>query len=480
MTRRLKILLPFLVLGLLLAPVSLLSEDVIVASVADLRAALLDPTPGRTYLIAPGIYERTSGGFSSNTGILRGTEAQPIIFRALDPGNKPEIRGGMYLPGMAWVTFDGLHLTRPGAHGMNLDDSDHRDDTHHISLLNMHYESTADKTAFANIKMARLDDVRIDGCLFEGWGDEAIDFVGVHGGKIINNRFIGVPGFFQRMAIQLKGGTWDIEVANNFILNAGGRGIQAGGGSSETNSRPQSPPFEAERINVWGNIIVRSKACWVASTQTGSRFHHNICYLPTTWIMRVLQENGFSQPNQNATVDHNLFVYSGAMGNEFVNVGPGTAVETFIFDNNAYWQVDGDSPVPPNLPVAETNTIDQVDPELINSGTRTMRIGSSSAVFGGIGTPSGPASVASWQITAGQMPDGLTLNGATGAISGIPSAAGEFTFTVSGAGLIGSAVREYTVTIAAAVVVIAVAPDELPDGRVGEPYTALLSLDVAQ
>ena len=54
--------------------------------------------------------------------------------------------------------------------------------------------------------------------------------------------------------------------------------------------------------------------------QNENRFHHNTCCSPTTWLMRVLQEDSFSQPNQNAAVDHNLFVYSGAMSDEFANV----------------------------------------------------------------------------------------------------------------------------------------------------------------
>ncbi len=80
-----------------------------------------------------------------------------------------------------------------------------------------------------------------------------------------------------------------------------------------------------------------------------------------------------------------------------VNVGPRTAVETFTFDNNAYFQIDGsasgilrlfsflDDPDPPNLPVEETNMIHQVDPELIDPGTSTMRIGSENPVFDNIG-----------------------------------------------------------------------------------------------
>ena len=52
-----------------------------------------------------------------------------------------------------------------------------------------------------------------------------------------------------------------------------------------------------------------------------------------------------------------------------------------------------------------------------------------------------------WAITGGTLPAGLTLNGVTGAISGKPTSAGTFTFTVEALNEYGKDAKEYTIFI---------------------------------
>ena len=53
--------------------------------------------------------------------------------------------------------------------------------------------------------------------------------------------------------------------------------------------------------------------------------------------------------------------------------------------------------------------------------------------------------VTSFAVTAGALPAGLSLNAASGVVSGIPAAPGSSTFTVTGAGLSGQAAMGCTI-----------------------------------
>ena len=76
-----------------------------------------------------------------------------------------------------------------------------------------------------------------------------------------------------------------------------------------------------------------------------------------------------------------------------------------------------------------------------------------------------------WDITAGQLPPGLTMNPASGAISGTPNAAGSYDFTVTASNAAGaSAPVSFTISIAAAG-----APSATPVPTLGETALALLA-----
>lgn len=99
---------------------------------------------------------------------------------------------------------------------------------------------------------------------------------------------------------------------------------------------------------------------------------------------------------------------------------------------------------------------------------------------GSVGTPynqmvsaSGGTSPYTFAVSSGALPGGLTLNSATGAITGMPLAAGTFNFSITATdanGCPGS--RLYTVIISSAgCPAIALNPGTLPPGAVGAPYS---------
>jgi hypothetical protein len=79
-----------------------------------------------------------------------------------------------------------------------------------------------------------------------------------------------------------------------------------------------------------------------------------------------------------------------------------------------------------------------------------------------------------WSISSGGLPAGITLDASTGAIGGVPTAAGTFQFTVNVSdSLARTASKPFSLTVAAALV-ISSAPN-LPGGTTGTPYTQTLA-----
>lgn len=99
---------------------------------------------------------------------------------------------------------------------------------------------------------------------------------------------------------------------------------------------------------------------------------------------------------------------------------------------------------------------------------------------GTVGTPynqivsaSGGTAPYTFSVSSGALPTGLILNAATGAITGTPTTAATFNFTITATDAGGcSGSRPYTMTIAPpGCAVITLNPGTLPPGVVGTPYS---------
>jgi hypothetical protein len=104
-----------------------------------------------------------------------------------------------------------------------------------------------------------------------------------------------------------------------------------------------------------------------------------------------------------------------------------------------------------------------VGPASISPGT----VGSSySQTF----TQTGGSGVSTWDLSAGALPNGLALSPA-GVLSGIPTASGNFNFTVRATAVNGcQGAQTYTITITCPGLIIN--PTTLPEGRAQQPYPA--------
>jgi hypothetical protein len=102
-------------------------------------------------------------------------------------------------------------------------------------------------------------------------------------------------------------------------------------------------------------------------------------------------------------------------------------------------------------------------------------------VFGVVGTSysqtiqvSGGLSPFTFSVTSGGLPPGLTLEGNTGAISGTPTAAGSYSFTITVTDSMAQKVsRDFFMAVTT---MIAVSPSSLPPATINVPYSQTLTV----
>ena len=107
--------------------------------------------------------------------------------------------------------------------------------------------------------------------------------------------------------------------------------------------------------------------------------------------------------------------------------------------------------------------------------TTTITITTTSLPAGTVGTPysaqlASSVSNASWSVSSGNLPGGLTL-GSAGVISGTPTASGTFNFTVKAISGNASGTKTLSITVnAAATPTLTITTTSLPSGTVGNAY----------
>ncbi|MBN1865615.1 MAG: right-handed parallel beta-helix repeat-containing protein [Victivallales bacterium] len=186
--------------------------------------------------------------------------------------------------------------------------------------------------------------------------------VGCSDGIIESCRFIGLDGFSQDSGVQAKGGSRDVTVKNSLFRNAGQRAVNIGGSTGLQFFRPEPAGFEARNITVSGNVFVGSLAPIAFVTSTDCTVSRNTIFLPDKWILRILQEQPLDKfmPCQKGVFENNIVVYD-ARVRIAANVGVNTKPESFVFRDNAWFDMTGRPKLP--LPSDELNSVFQIDPQ---------------------------------------------------------------------------------------------------------------------
>ena len=369
------VLLTAMICVLISVPAAAVKPDEITVSSRDaLEAAISRATPGTTVLIASGRY---SGGL--NFRELEGRPEARITIRGANPQDPPVFQGGsqsMQLSDCNYVTLADFIVDGCTSNGLNCDDGGSlATPMHHLLIENVTIQHIGPRGNHDGLKLSGVDQFIIRNCRFIGWGGSAIDMVGCHQGVVEDCYFHGEDGFDNSHAVQMKGGCTNNLVQCCFFDRAGGRGLNLGGSTGRPYFRPSVVDYEAARLLVAGNRFYGSQSPIAWTTASEIRVVQNTIVRPEKWIARILQESIGPpfKPCHDGEFEKNLVVFDGRVGQpEFVNVGPGTAAETWKFIDNAWYDEQGNRQ--PKLPGTETGSVHQVDPKLIDLGKATMRI----------------------------------------------------------------------------------------------------------
>jgi hypothetical protein len=337
------------------------AEVINVSDRDSLRAALGKLGPGVTVKLAVGEY---GGGYGVDGA--SGTAAEPIVIEAADPRQPPRFTGGglaIHFKGCSYLTVRHLHVKGQTGNGLNLDDGGAK--SHHVTLEHLKIEEIGPEGNRDAIKLSGLTDFAVRDCEINGWAGQAIDMVGCQRGVLERCRFEGKEGFSQGTGPQTKGGSADIVIRGCTFINAGQRPLNVGGSTGRPYFRPADAMYEARRITVERCLIIGGLTGIAFASAQECVARYNTIVNPQNWAIRILQDN--QEPGMvvcgNNRFEHNIVSVTKGSLREWVNVGTGTAAETFIFTGNWWYQQGARNPRP-KLPAPEEGGIYGVDPAL--------------------------------------------------------------------------------------------------------------------
>jgi len=344
--------------------------DVQVRESDGLRAALRDASPGTRILLAAGEY---TGGFHAAN--LRGEAAKPIVIAAADPKQPPVFTGaktGMHLANPVHVELRGLAFRGLSANGLNIDDGGNAAaPATEITLHGLTFQDIGARGNEDAIKLSGVSGFRVTECTIERWGTgggSGIDMVGCHRGMIEGNtlRHGDAPNC---TGIQGKGGTSEITIRRNRFENAGGRAVNIGGSTGMQFFRPPlkdgEEHAEARKIVVEQNRIIGGMAALAFVGVDGATVRFNTIERPGRWAIRILQETkaaGFVACRNGEFTDNVIIFESARWAEGGVNIGGGTAPDTFKFARNWWYCADRPDRSTPKLPTPEIEGVYGKDP----------------------------------------------------------------------------------------------------------------------
>ena len=327
---------------------------------SSLTQAVAVTVPGDSIIIHQGSYP---GGLSFVN--LQGTAVKHIYIMSV-PSETVIFTGGAnswQMTDAAYILIKGITFQHQTGNGFNIDDGgSYNTPSHHIVFDSCTFRDIKATGNNDLLKMSGVDFFEIRRCAFLNGaaGGSGIDLVGCHEGLISGNRFENQGS----NSIQVKGGSGNVRIEENFFKNGGERTINLGGSTNLKFFRPADAQYEAAALSVYSNIFIGSDApiAYVGCIQT--EVVNNTIYLPKKWVIRILQETVDTarfHPCGNNSFKSNI-IYRDNQVNADCNIGRNTNPQSFSFSNNLWYHSQHPVWPGPQLPVTDTNWIIGKDP----------------------------------------------------------------------------------------------------------------------
>ena len=340
--------------------------------------------PGTAIYLHAGTY---SGGVLLSE--IRGTEAAPVWIGGAPGEPRPIIQGGgdaLHFVKPRYLIIQDIDVLDAGGNGINIDDGDDVANADAARFVVVQRVSIRDAGRHPSgiadcLKLAGVSDVAVLRSTFgrcgDGPGSGAVGFggVGVHRATIAFNRF-EANGYG---AVQLKGGSDEVDIVGNVIRDTGWRGVNMGGRTSPQFFRPPPtsgrPNYEAARIRTRANVFVGGEAAAAFTGCVDCEFSHNTVIDPSKWVVRVLQEtvslgSYTFAPASGGLIADNIFYFrrSDLNTGEDINIGAGTEPASFSLARNLWYAHDVPRQSDPRLGHvgAHTGSIVGVDPQFVS------------------------------------------------------------------------------------------------------------------
>src|SRR5215813_11157019 len=277
-----------------------------------IQAAVNLATPGTTIMVAAGTY-------AENVKInVSGLPDAPISLVSADgPGAAKIVPGAgsasstLEAFGEENIVISGFDVSGGNVHDngiqFGMSGTDFADTTAHIVIK----DNIVHDTKKDSIKVSQGDDVYVLDNTVSHAGDQGVDFVDVNNSVIARNDMSYITG---PAAMFAKGGSTNVLIAENKVTHVSVDGIEVGGYSDMSWTRPADRGWEAKNVTVIDNVVgdVGKRPLIVLGARdcdiTHNLLHGNPSYYYT---VTIAPDNNTPALNcKNITLSDNVFDYS--------------------------------------------------------------------------------------------------------------------------------------------------------------------------